>query len=89
MRIPCPYCGERSREEFTVLGSAEAERPSPTASAESWVVYLHLRANPAGVHQEFWHHTHGCRAWLIVTRDTVTHTVLAVTPALDRARAAA
>jgi phosphoglycerate kinase len=31
----------------------------------------------AGPHAEFWHHSHGCRMWLQVLRDTMTHEILA------------
>jgi sarcosine oxidase subunit delta len=50
---------------------------------------VHLRENRAGEHRELWHHTHGCRAWLIVTRDTVTHAVLSVVAAASSGRSAA
>ncbi|MGO8572867.1 sarcosine oxidase subunit delta, partial [Rhizobium ruizarguesonis] len=29
--------------------------------------------NPRGRHNEYCHHSSGCRRWLIVERDTVTH----------------
>jgi heterotetrameric sarcosine oxidase delta subunit len=45
--------------------------------------YLHLRTNPEGPLDEFWQHEQGCRAWLIVTRDTGTHEVLGVRLAQD------
>ena len=40
-----------------------------------WAGYVYLRDNPAGAHRELWQHTGGCRAWLVVTRDTVTHAI--------------
>lgn len=85
MRIPCPFCGERGNDEFTQLGAAGLIRPAPDASAEAWHDYVHLRANPAGRHRELWHHAFGCRAWLVVERDTLSHAVLSVTPARERA----
>ena len=27
---------------------------------------------------KYWHHSHGCRQWLIVERDRMTHEVTAV-----------
>jgi sarcosine oxidase subunit delta len=30
-----------------------------------------------------WQHQSGCRAWLLIERDTLTHAVGAVTPARD------
>jgi sarcosine oxidase subunit delta len=78
MRIPCPCCGERGNEEFTVLGAAQPARPSPDAPLDAWSDHVHLRDNPAGPLHELWHHLHGCRAWLIVERDTRSHEILSV-----------
>jgi len=85
MRIPCPHCGIRGNDEFTLLGAAGLSRPAPDAPAEAWHDYVHLRDNPAGPHRELWHHTLGCRSWLVVQRDTRTHAVLSVTLARDHA----
>ena len=85
MRIPCPHCGIRGNDEFTILGAADLRRPTPDAPAEAWHDHVHLRDNPAGPHRELWHHTHGCRLWLVVERDTRTHAVLSVTPAREQA----
>ena len=79
MRIDCPLCGSRDRREFYYSGHACAlERPDPASSAEVWDDYLHNRDNPAGLTEDLWHHEMGCGAWLVVQRDTVSHTVLAV-----------
>jgi sarcosine oxidase subunit delta len=77
MRIPCPYCGERDAQEFSYLGDATLRRPDPSApGAESaFHDYVYLRDNPAGPHREFWQHVQGCRSWLIVERDTLTHEI--------------
>lgn len=76
MRIPCPFCGPRAAQEFSVGGAAAPQRPAPDASMEAWHDYVHLRDNPAGTHEELWHHSHGCRQWLVVARDTRSHAVL-------------
>jgi len=77
MRITCPICGARDRREFYYRGAAVAlERPEPDAGAEVWDDYLHLRDNPAGVTRDLWYHESGCTAWIVVTRDTVSHAVL-------------
>ncbi len=76
MRIPCPHCGERGSEEFSYLGAAGLVRPQPDAPLEAWHEYVHLRDNPAGPHRELWQHVHGCRRWLVVTRNTRTHEML-------------
>lgn len=43
--------------------------------------YVYFRENPRGPHSEYWHHVGGCRAWLKVRRDTVTHEIIDVAPA--------
>lgn len=72
--IPCPHCGRRPKEEFTVKG-AVLVRPAADATAEAWLDYVYLRENPRGRYDEYWHHTSGCRRWLVVARDTATHEV--------------
>ncbi|PWS37081.1 sarcosine oxidase subunit delta [Falsiroseomonas bella] len=83
MRINCPFCGTRGNEEFTVLGAADPVRPDADAPVPDWVAYAHARENPRGPHRDLWQHQHGCRAWLVVERDTLTHAVIAVRPARD------
>ncbi|MGH8137756.1 MAG: sarcosine oxidase subunit delta [Steroidobacteraceae bacterium] len=80
MRIQCPYCGERETGEFSYLGDAAAGRPDPGApdAAARFFEAVYLRDNPAGPHDELWFHTYGCRGWLRVTRNTLTHEILAV-----------
>ena len=77
MRIVCPWCGPRPLNEFTYGGDATKSRPSrpEAASLDVWMDYVYLRKNPAGLHREYWHHGSGCRSWLVVTRDTVTHEI--------------
>jgi heterotetrameric sarcosine oxidase delta subunit len=82
MRLPCPHCGTRDVQEFTYRGDAglrrpEAEGASPAAMAQ----YVYERDNPAGRHREYWRHSAGCRAWIVVTRDTRTHRVESAEPA--------
>jgi methylglutamate dehydrogenase subunit B len=96
MRIECCYCGSRGNEEFAYLGDATVVRPDgdpsqplDAAARERWHDYVYLRDNPAGPHRELWQHVAGCRAWLVVTRDTRTHEVLRVEPARDVALARA
>lgn len=75
MRIPCPLCGPRDRREFYYKGAA-LDRPAPDAGAQAWDDYVHLRENPAGQTRDLWQHEAGCGAWIVVTRDTVSHAVL-------------
>ena len=82
--IACPHCGPRGDMEFAY------ERRRWTRSCRSMRrprrrrEYLYQRGNPAGFHDERWRHTHGCRAWLRLARDTATHEIAAVVPWPDR-----
>jgi sarcosine oxidase subunit delta len=53
-----------------------------------WVDYVYLRDNKAGAHRELFYHVGGCRAWLVVTRDTRTHVIAQVVAAFDQRDAA-
>ena len=94
MRIDCCNCGSRGHEEFVYLGDATVERPNgdpnqplDETARQRWVDYVYLRDNPAGVHRELWQHVGGCRAWLVVTRNSQTHAILQVEAARDVALA--
>ena len=80
MRICCPYCGDRDLREFVYLGDAALKRPDPNTpdALEQFTDYVYQRDNTAGVHRDFWYHAAGCHAWLVVTRNTLTHDILAV-----------
>ncbi|MCX7560851.1 sarcosine oxidase subunit delta [Sulfitobacter sp. F26204] len=87
MRIECPICGERDRREFYYQGAAVMlARPGDAATEAEWQSYLHLRENPAGRTDELWQHEAGCRAWVVVTRDTTTHVIATVRLATDVAQ---
>jgi len=75
--IPCPWCGDREETEFSYGGQADVAYPAdPAALAdEEWARYLFVRGNPHGALRERWVHTHGCRRWFVVERDTVTHEI--------------
>ncbi len=89
MRIHCPCCGARPVDEFTYLGDATPQRPAADAGLSAWHDYVYQRDNPRGPHHEYWQHAGGCRAWLVVHRDTATHEILEVTAAREwRARQA-
>jgi len=76
MRIPCPICGERALEEFTYRGDARPVRPKmDDADPTHWVDYVYTRPNERGRIKELWQHLLGCRAWVVVDRDTATHEV--------------
>ena len=85
MLIPCPHCGSRPVEEFTFLGDAAPRRPE-TLEDPSWYAYVYERDNPRGAFDEFAHHSGGCRAWLVVSRNTKTHEVFGAVIARNYAR---
>lgn len=78
LRINCPFCGMRSHTEFSYLGDATKVRPAPGSNLESWIDYVYIRRNPKGLQEEYWQHVLGCRSWVKVWRDTVTHAIDAV-----------
>jgi heterotetrameric sarcosine oxidase delta subunit len=82
--IRCPWCGERGYTEFTYGGDANVKRPAAEAADCEWVNYVYFRDNPRGLHSEYWHHAHGCRQWLRVMRNTITHEITDVISAAAR-----
>ena len=77
MRIPCPLCGTRDRREFYYYGAEDyLKRPTDQGSIDDLDNHLFLRDNPAGVTRDVWYHEAGCGAWMVVTRNTITHEVL-------------
>jgi heterotetrameric sarcosine oxidase delta subunit len=77
--IKCPWCGERDQTEYTCHGEAHIARPEQPdqLSEEAWGDYVFFRTNTKGVHYERWVHTHGCRRWFNVARNTVTDHIYA------------
>ena len=78
IRINCPFCGERDHSEFSYGGDASVEYPALDASVEEWTEAVFMRDNIRGSQSETWQHTSGCRSWLIVERDTMTHEIHSV-----------
>ena len=76
LRITCPFCGERDHTEFHYGGDATVAFPGlENTDPEAWMDYVFNRDNPKGPHQELWQHAQGCRSWLRVTRNTVSHEI--------------
>jgi sarcosine oxidase subunit delta len=77
MQIPCPWCGPRDEVEFSCGGESHIVRPANPAavSDEQWADYLFMRTNPKGRYWEQWCHSHGCRRWFNVERDTVSYRI--------------
>ena len=75
--IRCPWCGEREEVEFSYGGQARIAYPAEPAALtdEQWGEWLFVRDNPKGAFAERWVHTHGCRRWFDVDRDTVTNEI--------------
>lgn len=76
LRIHCPVCGLRDETEFTYGSDATISRPDNNETSEkAWIDYVFMRDNPRGPHKEYWHHVTGCRQWVVVERDTLTHQI--------------
>jgi heterotetrameric sarcosine oxidase delta subunit len=80
--IDCPWCGKRNHDEFTYLGDATVTRPAEAdpddaklKTEQAWMDYVYNRDNPRGDHWEYWQHVAGCRAWIKVHRNTLTHEI--------------
>ena len=87
MIINHPLLGPRDSQEFVYLGDASLmHRPDGLAAdaLDRFHDYAYLRDNPAGVTRDLWYHEAGCSAWLVVTRNTITHEVLASELVADR-----
>ena len=75
--IKCQFCGYRSQKEFAYGGDGTIKRPElkQDISDEKWNEFVYLRKSPRGKHLELWHHISGCRQWIKVERDTLTHEI--------------
>ena len=75
--IPCPHCGDRAQTEFDYVRTLDSvvtlEMPSDEAMNT-----LFERANPRGVDQELWRHSQGCRQFIAMRRNRVTHEIMSV-----------
>ncbi|NMM45344.1 sarcosine oxidase subunit delta [Rhodospirillaceae bacterium KN72] len=74
-QFKCPHCGLRDANEFTYGGDATIAWPDLGASEQEWFDAVYQRENPRGPHREYWHHAGGCRQWVVVDRDTLTHEI--------------
>ncbi|MDP0927973.1 sarcosine oxidase subunit delta [Paracoccus onubensis] len=77
----CPFCGPRDETEFHFAAEAGKKRPMPaeTATDDEWAEYLYMNSASRGKAQEVWLHV-TCGEFFLMTRDTVTRDVTAVTP---------
>jgi sarcosine oxidase subunit delta len=81
LRIDCPFCGMRDHLEFAYGGDGTIVYPPLDAPLQDWHDAVFLRENIRGLQTETWQHVHGCRMWLSVERDTLTHDIRRVAPA--------
>ena len=80
IRIECPFAAN----VITASSATAGMRRSPIRRSMRQLMRgmtPFLRENICGRQSETWHHIHGCRMWLIVERDTMTHEIFAVRPA--------
>ena len=54
LEIKCPYCGNRSQNEFAYGGDATVKRPelNTEVSDQDWDNFVYYRKNPRGNHLE-------------------------------------
>ena len=74
MLIPCPHCGPRAQAEFTYERTLDSVVPLD-AAPDAAMATLFTRTNPRGPDEEIWRHTFGCRAWIVMRRNRVTHEI--------------
>lgn len=72
--MTCPLNGPRNISEFAYGGEVK-DLPAPGCDNETWVDYVYLQENLAGVVKEWWYHT-PTAFWFIAERDTRTDTIL-------------
>jgi len=85
--IECPWCGVRDQAEFSYRGDASVRRPDAAEGPQAVFEYVYMRENPMGWHVEWWHHGAGCRQWVKVVRNTLTHQIAATGKAGDELEA--
>lgn len=74
-RIRCPWCGTRDEAEYQYWGDATVKPAELDADIDSAYEATYVRKNPKGWHVEWWHHVSGCRQFVKVVRNTVTHEI--------------
>ncbi len=80
LRINCPFCGTRDHTEFAYGGDGSIQYPALDASEPEWHDAVFERENICGKQVETWQHVLGCRMWLHIERDTMTHEIHSVRP---------
>jgi sarcosine oxidase subunit delta len=83
-QFDCPWCGPRHHIEFTYLRDSKSVASGDLSTPPDDRVELeriYLRCNHPGVHTEIWQHSFGCRGYLRITRNNLTHEVGECLPA--------
>ena len=75
INIPCPNCGLRPVEEF-VYGEVPVVPEEIVGEDARDLDRAFMFNNPQGVQTEAWFHSHGCRRWLKIRRDTRTDEIV-------------
>jgi heterotetrameric sarcosine oxidase delta subunit len=80
--IKCPWCGDRSQNEFSYYCDEEGipANNETEGSDKDMLERLYLRTNHIGFHNEVWQHSGGCRGWLSLQRHNQTHEIKASMP---------
>jgi sarcosine oxidase subunit delta len=74
--IDCPHCGPRAQIEFAYERPLDGIVPLDASPDAAMRTLYHGRANPRGVDEELWRHAFGCRQFLVMQRDRVSHAIL-------------
>ena len=83
-RIKCPWCGVRDEVEFRYRGDARPVRPAADAGADAFYDFVYTRDNIKGWQVEWGYHVGGCRQWIKVVRNTLTHEIRRTGTATER-----
>ena len=75
--IPCPHCGDRAQSEFDYVRTLDSIVTLAMPSDEAMTT-LFERTNPRGVDAELWRHSQGCRQFMTMRRNRVTHEIVSV-----------
>ena len=67
----------RDEAEFQYQGMPPWCDPRRMLPRRTFFRYVYIRENPKGWHTEWWHHVGGCRQWVKVVRNTLTHEIAA------------
>ncbi len=77
--ITCPHCGNRAQTEFDYVRTLDSIVTLDMAP-EAAMTTLFERSNPRGIDDELWRHSHGCRQFMMLRRNRVTHEIASITP---------